>query len=101
MDQMQPSSLDEDFLNKTALMASMVQNQAGISFLQWLCRLSGFNKSIMSLEDASRRDLWLTLRQFIPVEKLSEIEHHDLKQQQATLHKMMEIAASEEEIYGN
>ena len=86
----QQAQLDEKWLEKIHVMEAVVGTEAGVSFLQWLCRLTGFNKSIMSLEDASRRDIWLTVRQFIDVKKLSEIEHVDLRQQQEMAREMLE-----------
>lgn len=97
MDQQQQlDPLDEQYIERLHLMAAMTDSEAGISFLQWLCRLSGFNKPIMSLEDASRRDIWLTIRPFVPVEKLGEIEHHDLREQQQMLRGIMDAAFKED-----
>ena len=72
------------------MMIAITNTEPGIAFLQWLVRMSGFNRPIMSLEDASRRDIWLTIRPYVPIEKLSEIEHADLRDQQKTLQEIYE-----------
>jgi hypothetical protein len=90
-----PERLDEDYLEKLLMMKEVAKSDAGINVLRWVCRLSGFNKPSMTMEDAARRDLWLTIRRFIAVEQLSLIEHHDLREQQAmvqaTIDEMMRI----------
>lgn len=95
MDQPQ-DRVNEDYLEKLLIVKEVAKGDAGINFLRWLCRLSGFNKPIMTLEDAARRDLWLTVRRFIAVEQLSLIEHHELREQQsmvqAEIDEMMRIA---------
>ena len=62
--------------------------------MRWLCRLTGFGQSSNSLEDAARRDIWLTIRQYMPVERLPEIEHHDLREAQKQLREL--LTASQE-----
>lgn len=71
-------------------MAALSGSDFGVAFLQWLVRLSGFNKPIMALEDAARRDIWLTIRPFIPVEKLSLIEHEEIRQQQEQTQEVLQ-----------
>ncbi|MBX9688193.1 MAG: hypothetical protein K2X27_15905 [Candidatus Obscuribacterales bacterium] len=82
--------LDQKYIEKLNLVAAVASTDAGISLLQWLVRLTGFSKPIMSLEDASRRDVWLTIRPFVPVEKLSLIEHAEIRQQQEATKEILQ-----------
>lgn len=84
------NSIDANFLERCNMMEALVQTPAGVAFLQWLVRVSGFNKPSMSMEDAARRDVYLTIRPFIPVEKLSEIEHLDIRLQQQQTRQLLE-----------
>lgn len=96
----QQDKVDEAYLGTLLMMEALTQADFGITFLQWLYRLTGFEKPIMCMEDACRRDLWLSVRRFIPIEKLGEIEHFSLKERQITvaaqIQAMMEIQALEE-----
>lgn len=82
--------IQNDYVEKANLMEKLVQQPAGVSFLKWLCRLSGFNRPCMNMEDATRRDMWLTVRRFVPIERLSEIEHEELREHQKSLREMLE-----------
>jgi hypothetical protein len=93
----QQSDQANQYVERINMLGVVAGTEAGIGFLQWLCRITGFNRPIMSLEDASRRDIWLTLRQYIPVEKLSEIEHFDLRKEQKMQREMMEALAEIQE----
>lgn len=95
MDRSEPHN--REYLERLNLMTVLAGTEAGITFLRWLTRITGFNKSIMSLEDAARRDVWLTIRQYVPVEKLSDIEHFELREQQEMVHAMMETISQLEE----
>ena len=90
MDQQLLNSVDEQYLEKKYIMEAVSKDEAGISFLKWLVRLTGFNRPIMSLEDASRRDVWLTIRPFVPVDKLSLIEHQEIRDEQQKANAMIE-----------
>lgn len=94
---MAPQQLDENFLERMHMMSAITSSDAGISFLQLLCRLTGFNKPVMSLEDASRRDVWLSIRPFIEVGKLSLIEHHDLREQQLQMRETINALLEEKQ----
>lgn len=91
--------LDEPYLEKLFVMEAITSSDAGITLLRWICDISGFNKTCMSMEDAVRRDLWLTLRQYIDVSKLAQIEHHELANAQmavrAQLRSLDEIPKEE------
>lgn len=89
--------LDEEYLKKLNMVSAVAETDAGVALLQWLVRLTGFNRPTMSLEDASRRDVWMTVRQFIPVEKLSLIEHEDIRQQQKEKYLMLQRMFEKEE----
>ena len=83
--------LDEAYLERVNVMSALVKTDAGITFLRWLCQLTTFNRPTMTVEDAYRRDVWINIRPFIPVDKLSEIEHHDLRKQQMQAQEMIEL----------
>ena len=92
MDQQLPD-VSQSSIEKYTMMEALCRTDVGISFLQYLCRISGHNNPIMTLEDASRRDIWLTVRRYIPVEKLSLIEHEQLHaEQQRTLELIRNLA---------
>ncbi len=82
MDQLHENTLSDEYLEKKYTLEAVSKSDAGITLLRWLVRLTGWNKSTMSLEDAARRDVWLTIRNFIPVDKLSLIEHHEIREHQ-------------------
>lgn len=69
-------------IDRQAMMSKLCASDAGIEILRWLVRITGFNRPTMNMEDAVRRDMWLRIRRYVPVEKLSEIEHHDLRSEQ-------------------
>jgi hypothetical protein len=91
-------SLDgiEQGLDRLLIMEALTQSEAGINFLQWLVRICGFNKPSMCMEDAARRDVWLTIRTYVPLEKLAEIEHHDVLMNQRSLRQTIQAALQEE-----
>lgn len=82
------------------MLKAVSETPAGIELLRWICQLSGFNRSSCSLEEAARRDIWLTLRQFMPVERLSEVEHHELRETQQQLRELL-IASQEVNLNGD
>ncbi|MBS2008259.1 MAG: hypothetical protein JST01_14520, partial [Cyanobacteria bacterium SZAS TMP-1] len=92
--------LDKAYLEKRATMAAVCQYEAALSFLQWLVKLTGFNKPCMNMEDASRRDIWLTIRPYIPVEKLPLLEHYEIQEQQDREYMMLELASMEDDLNG-
>lgn len=93
----QLDSLSEAHLDRMLVLKAVTDSEAGIELMRWLCKLTGFGQSSNSLEDAARRDVWLTLRQYMPVERLAEIEHHELREAQLQLR---ELLASAQETQG-
>lgn len=83
--------VSQEYIDKAHIMAAVAKTEAGVAFLQWLCTITGFNRPIMAMEDACRRDVWLTIRRFIPHEKLAEIEHRELREQQQLVREMLEV----------
>jgi hypothetical protein len=55
----------------------------------------------MGMEEAARRDVWLSIRRFVPVEKLPEIEFHDLRQEQEQVRKMLQESGEIEQAMGD
>lgn len=85
------NSEQDDYLARRNICAAVADTEAGINMLRLLCRISGWNKPSMTMEDAARRDVYLTLRQYIPAEKLAQIEHIDLlMQQDAAMQDLMQ-----------
>lgn len=93
---MQPSAIDNE-IDKATLLKALTHHPVGISFLQWLTRLTGANRPTMSMEDAARRDIWLTIRQYIPIEKLAEIEFQELIERQEHIRELLEQTAIPEQ----
>ncbi len=87
---MQVNNVDAEYFEKANILQAIVQHEAGIALLRWLVNITSANRPIMSLEDAARRDVWLTIRRFVPVERLAEIEHHDLRLEQQSIRQMVE-----------
>lgn len=88
----QQRSLDaitEQSLDKMLLLKAVTDTEAGIELMRWLYQLTGFGRSSLSSEDAARRDIWLTLRNYLPVERLTEIEHHELREAQQQLRELL------------
>ena len=98
MSQAMPEGIDENYLDRRNLCNELTKHEAGIAFMQWLVRLTGFNKPIMSLEDASRRDVWLSIRRYIDVSKLGEIEYKDLRDEQLQERLLMEALKQDEHL---
>lgn len=82
-------AIAQEVIDKAHIMEAVSSTDAGINFLAWLCRLTKFNKPVNSLEDAARRDVWLHIRKFIPVSKLSVIEHQEVREFQESTEAMI------------
>ncbi|SRR5579875_2962619 len=89
-DQQQTShSLSEQQIERTILMEAVAQSDAGLAFLQWLCQLCGWSRSTASDIESARRDIWIAVRRYIPVEALVRIEYEDLKREQQLTRELL------------
>jgi hypothetical protein len=79
------------------MMQEVTGTDAGITLLRWIHHLTGFARPSMNMEEAVRRDIWLTLRRFIPVDKLAQIEYADLQNVQEQVHLLMQANRIEQE----
>lgn len=95
---MQSNDLDAEYLQKSNILSAVTRTEAGVAFLQWLVRLTGFNKPSMSMEDAARRDVWLSVRRFIDIQKLSEIEHFDIRCEQELVRKLLQDVPADDRV---
>lgn len=82
--------VDEVYIERTQILETLCRSDVGIAFLRWLHRMTGFGRPVMNMEDATRRDFWITIRPYIPTEKLGEIEHEDLRERQRTVRTMIQ-----------
>jgi len=82
--------IDDAYVEKYNMMQEVCRHDAGISLLQYLHRICGAGNPCMDMEQAARRDIWLTLQQFIPVEKLPLIEYQQLRQRHQQVREMLE-----------
>lgn len=94
MDQ-RPQALDEQYLDRMHILAAITKSDAGISFLRWLHGLTGFSKPSMTMEDAARRDIWLSIRPYIEVSSLARIEHHELGERQKQMYEIISTLTEE------
>lgn len=85
-----PDVLDPDYLDKMYMVRAISETETGVAFLQWLCKMTGFNRPTMNMEEAVRRDVWMTIRRYVPVDKLTLIEHADLRREQQLLNEMLQ-----------
>lgn len=83
-------------IEKAGVMMAMVQWELGTTFLRWLCRLCKWESSVMSTEDAAKRDIWLVMRNYIPPEALGKIETEAAAAQQETFKLLFELEPKEE-----
>lgn len=87
----QPKEINPYEIEKGILMQAMCQWELGINFLRWLCRICKWESSMMSTEDAAIRDIWLHMRQYVPVEALAKIESEAIKAQQELYRTLFEL----------
>ncbi|MDE2100165.1 MAG: hypothetical protein KGL39_23115 [Patescibacteria group bacterium] len=90
----QPELSDQQ-IEMFVLMEAICQSDAGISFLQKLCRVCGWSRSTQSNEQSAQRDIWIHFRTFMPADKLPLIENEDIRERQRGLKELqreMEIA---------
>lgn len=80
-----PDNQDHDYLDTLHIFSAVAQTEPGLRALRKIAKICGWNKPTMTMEDAARRDVWHSLRRYIPAEKLAEIELFDLQQQQEAM----------------
>ncbi|MDE1971102.1 MAG: hypothetical protein KGI50_06045 [Patescibacteria group bacterium] len=95
-----PPSIGDDEIEKALIIEAIAKSEVGISFLRLLCKWTGWSRSTCTNEESARRDLWIVIRKYVPVETLPQIEYEDLKQQQKQIRELLKnldtIAKSQE-----
>lgn len=89
--------ISQQQIEKAILMEAVASTDAGISFLRWLCEISGWSRSTNSVEESARRDIWISIRRFVPIEKLTQIEYEDLKRSQQLTRELLNVELVTEE----
>lgn len=86
---MHTPQLNNEQIEKAVLMEALANSDMGLYFLQWLCKLTGWERSTMSNEDSAKRDIWINIRKHIPVEKLALIEHEGVRVEQQLIRDLL------------
>jgi hypothetical protein len=78
-------------LDRLILLDAMTKTEMGKAFLTWLCLdLCGWGRSSQTSEQSAAHDIWLSVRRYVPLQALAEIEYSRLAKDHVDLRTLLE-----------